>query len=66
MISLAWDTAMKALERRRLAWMMGRPTTNNVNKSKSEIAADYAKKKINHSRFPFGSKFVFAVAILKE
>ena len=43
---------MKALGSRRLTRMMGRPTANNINKSRSEIAAKYAKAKTTRSRFP--------------
>ena len=57
---------IEALEIRLLMWMMGRPTMDNVNKSRSEIAAEYAKAKTTHNSFPLGSNFVFATAILKK
>ena len=66
MSSSARDTAIKTLEGRRLAKMMGRPTMKNVNQTRNEIASEYAKAKTSHPSFPQGSRFGFASAILKK
>ena len=66
MRSLGRDTSMKALYSRQVLLNMGRPTAKNVNKSLSEITAEYVKAKNTHSRSPLGSKFGFAAAIHKK
>ena len=66
MSSSARDTAIKTLEGRRLARIMGRPTMKHVNQTRNEIASEYAKAKTSHPSFPQGSRFGFASAILKK
>ena len=66
MSSSARDTAIKSLEARRLARVIGRPTMKDVNKTRNEIAAEYAKAKTTHPSFPQGPRFGFASAILKK
>ena len=66
MSSSARDTAIKSLEGRRLARIMGRPTMKIVNQTRNEIASEYAKAKTSHPSFPQGTRFGFASAILKK
>jgi hypothetical protein len=66
MSSSARDTAIKTLEGRRLARIMGRPTMKHVNQTRNKIASEYAKARTSHPSFPQGSRFGFASAILKK
>ena len=58
------DNAIQALGGVKLTRQLGRPTLKNVNKTRTEIAAIYARAKTTHSGFPLGTKFGFAAAIL--
>ena len=65
MSSSARDAAIQALEGVRLTRVVGRPTRRNVNTSRNEIAAGYARATTTHSSFPLGSRFGFAAAVIK-
>ena len=53
------------LEGLNLTWMHGRPTLQNVNKTRNEITTAYTQSKTKHPSFPSGERFGFASAIMK-
>ena len=63
-MSSAREATLTALEGKRLTRVLVRPTIKSVKKTRKEIAAEYAKAKTTHDRFPLGTRFGFAAAIL--